>query len=244
MLVWGRFSKEGERPVANTDFASQAFDNRPIHDVIIIAEFALDVQSYAREFSQIVFPRPDNCPNCGQAGELVGHGSYRRRPCDPEHTFLIRVKRFLCNACHRTISLLPSFCLPHRHYLAETIQSVLLLRIQAGSSWNAIRRRFHPYDLPSLTTCREWVATFAKASPLYVEHLLRQLANWQLAPGRLELAVADISAQLSAPRQLLAAVPHLAAWLEEHRVGLLQSTARWLPTLARWGHAAKLGRVV
>ena len=211
--------------------------------VIIVADFGLDVRSYCREFSKIVFPRPDNCPKCGQANQFVGHGSYPRHPYDPEHSFLIHVKRFLCNACHGTVSLLPSFCLPHRHYLAKTIQSVLVLRNQ-GSSWAAIRQRFLPADVPSLTTCREWVAAFAKASPLYLEYLLRQLASWQLAPGRLELAVADISAESSAPRQLVAAIPHLAAWLEKYRIGLTERAVGWLPALARWGHAAKLGRVV
>lgn len=211
--------------------------------MIVVADFELDVQSYCRQFAEIAFPRPDNCPNCGQLGKLIGHGSYPRHPCDHERPLLIRVKRFLCHACHRTVSLLPSFCLPYRHYLAKTIQSVLDLRNQ-GSSWKTIRQRFFPADLPSPTTCREWVAAFAKASPVYLEHLLRQLASWQLAPGRLELAVAAISAQSGAPRQLLAAVPHLVTWLQECGIGSTLGTARWLPTLCCWGYVVKLGRVV
>lgn len=232
-------------PEANSDFARQKFGNGPSNiGMVIFAELGSDVESYVHQFSKIVFHRPDTCPNCGQPDKLIGHGSYPRHPCDSEHTFLIRVKRFLCNACRHTVSLLPSFCLPYRHYLAQTIEVVIVLRNQAVSSWNAIRQRFRPTDLPSLTTCREWVAAFAKASPLYLDHLLRQLANWQLAPGRLELAVAAISAQSSAPRQLLAAVPHLLAWLEQCGMGLPQKSTGLLPTLARWGHGAKLGRMV
>lgn len=213
--------------------------------MVIVAEFGLDVQSYARQFFEIVFSRPDNCPNCGQLNKLVGHGSYPRHPCDPERTpFIIRVKRFFCLVCHRTVSILPSFCLPHRHYLAATIQIVLDLRYRSSSSWRNICQRFHPNELPSRTTCREWVDAFAGRSSLYLAHLQHQLASWQLAPGRLELALDDIAAQPSAPHQLLAAVPHLVAWLKERGICPSAEPAKWLPTLARWGHAAKLGRLI
>lgn len=213
--------------------------------MVIVADFDLDVQMYARQFSTIVFPRPDNCPNCGKANKLVGHGSYQRHPCSHEPAPpLIRVKRFFCVVCHRTTSILPCFCLPHRHYLAATIQIVLDLRHRSAFSWQNIRQRFHPNDLPSLTTCREWVTAFAERSPLYLAHLQHQLAKWQLAPGRLELAVDDIAAQPSVPRQLLAAVPHLVAWLKERGIRPLAEPDKWLPTLARWGHGAKAGRLV
>jgi hypothetical protein len=213
--------------------------------MFIVAEFGLDVQSYARQFAEIVFPKPDNCPNCGQRNQLVGHGSYPRHPCNPERTpFLIRVKRFFCLVCHRTVSILPSFCLPHRHYLAATIQSVLDLRHRSTSSWKDVRQRFYPSDLPSLTTCREWADVFAKRSLLYLAHLQRQLATWQLVSGRLELALDDIADQPSAPRQLLAAVPHLVAWLEKSGISEIHRSDGWLATLARWGHGAKLGRMV
>jgi hypothetical protein len=213
--------------------------------MVIVADLGSDVQMYARQFSEIVFPRPENCPNCGQPGELVGHGSYPRHPCNPERTrLIIRVKRFFCLVCHRTVSILPSFCLPHRHYLAATIQIVLDLRYRSASSWQNIRQRFHPNDLPSQTTCREWVAAFGRRSPLYLAHLQRQLASWQLAPGRIEMALDDIAAQPSVPCQLLAAVPHLAAWLKERGIGPVNEPTKWLPTLVRWGYGASIGRLV
>lgn len=118
------------------------------------------------------------------------------------------------------------------------------MRIQVGSSWKTIRSRFSPSELPSLVTCREWTTAFANASAIYLEHLLRQLANWQLAPGRLELAVDDISTKPSPAGQLLAAVPHLLAWLHGHGVQAPTGGIDWLATLSRWGHAAKFGRLV
>src|SRR3990172_3189868 len=129
--------------------------------MIILAAFGPDVQLYQRQFGQLVFPRPKTCPRCDAADHLIGHGSYPRSVCDHNEALAIRVKRFLCTMCRHTISLLPSFCLPYRHYLAGVIQRVLDLRFQKQASWAIIRRHFAPCELPVLSTCRAWVHTFA-----------------------------------------------------------------------------------
>jgi len=217
---------------------------RPQQNVLIVTDFDLDVQTYAREFSNLTCVKPRLCPNCSAVEKLVGHGSYQRQVCDHTQALLILVKRLLCKICRHTVSLLPAFCLPYRHYHTSVIQKVLSLRIQGTSSWSEVRRNFLPYDLPALSTCREWTATFSRASGSYLSHLLKQLAEWQLAPGKLELAIADISLSASAPGQLLSAVPHLLAWLRHSGFALLRGTKSWLETLWQWGHGVKLGRLV
>ncbi len=212
--------------------------------MVIIAVFGSDVQRYRREFPKLEFARPENCPRCAKPGHLVGHGSYVRGCCDHCQVFAIRVKRFLCTLCRHTLSLLPSFCIPHRHYLAVTIQRVLTLRIQAEASWTAIRRRFAPSDLPAMTTCREWVRRFSGAARVYLDRLIDQFARWQLQPGKLELAVAEAATRPSKPQQLVAVVPHLAAWLRDNGRVLIDGGKHWLPALVSWGQAAKLGRLV
>lgn len=212
--------------------------------MIIVADFGQDVQHYQSEFPHLTFPPPRDCPHCAATKPLVGHGSYRRTACDEKRLLVIRIKRFLCTLCRHTISLLPSFCLPYRHYLASVIQTVLSLRFQTQSSWQAICQRFLPSEVPALSSCREWTAGFAVASGVYLKTLLHQLATWQLASGKLELAFADISAFSSAPRQLLSAVPHLVAWLSDNGLKITESGTRWLSTLWQWGHGAKLGRLV
>lgn len=212
--------------------------------MIIVADFGSDVQHYQSEFLHFRFPPPRNCPHCAAAKALVGHGSYQRSACDENRFFVIRVKRFLCTLCHHTVSLLPSFCLPYRHYLASTIQTVLTLRFQTQTSWHAIGQRFLPFEVPALSSCREWTARFARASEAYLKTLLYQLATWQLAPGKLELALADIASFPKGPCQLVAAVPHLVAWLDNSGLTMVEGSKRWLSTLWQWGHGIKLGRLV
>jgi hypothetical protein len=212
--------------------------------VVIVAEFGPDVQHYARQFAHLTFPRPRNCPHCEVLDRLIGHGSYSRNAVDPLQAIPIRVKRFLCAACRKTVSILPTFCLPWRHYQTATIQTVLDLRFAVQGSWSAMRRRFLPSDLPTQTTCREWVATLAQHSAPYLQQLLRHLARWQLAPGKIEIAVEDLAGVADAPRQLLAAVPHLVAFLRDSGLNLTESGSRWLATLWQWGHSQKLGRLI
>ncbi len=210
----------------------------------IVVDPGLDVHAYCARFSQLVFPRPNACPHCTAVNSLWGHGSYSRKACDHLQAIVIRVKRFLCSACRHTLSLLPCFCLPFRHYQVATIQSVLSLRFEVEASWAAIRQRFAPAELPVLTTCRAWVQAFSDNSEPYLAHLLRQLAQWQLAPGKLELAVATIASAGSKPKQLLAAVPHLAAWLGQYEWGGTESKQGWLATLNRWGNQTRIGKLV
>ncbi|MBI4333544.1 MAG: hypothetical protein HY673_19955 [Chloroflexi bacterium] len=212
--------------------------------MVIVADFGSDVQTYCSEFPKLIFSKPKTCPNCAAARKLIGHGSYARHVCDHQQVFSIRVKRLFCTTCRRTISLLPSFCLSYRHYLTLVIQSVLSLRIQHNSSWNTIRQGFLPSDLPALSTCREWMSAFSQASGKYLQELLQQMSAWQLAPGKLELLIAELSVFSSQAQQLVAAVPHLVVWLRDSGLNLPNGSAKWLRTLWQWGHGAKLGRLV
>lgn len=212
--------------------------------MIIVVNLSDDVQRYAEEFAELLFPRPASCPQCGAPGKLVGHGSYPRAVTTPTDAVAIRVKRLLCTACRHTLALLPSFCLPFRHYQTATIQTVLTWRVDGQTSWSAIERRLTPADLPTRTTCREWVAAFRRASARYLPHLLQQLATWTVRSVSLEGVVAELATVPSGPAQLIAAVPHLVAWLAEVGVRVMEGRRGWLATLGQWGNGAKLGRLV
>jgi hypothetical protein len=163
---------------------------------------------------------------------------------DATHAHPIQVKRLLCTACRRTLALLPTFCLPFRHYQTATIQTVLTLRTNQRASWRAIARRFTPADVPTRTTSREWVDAFTRASARYLPRLVHQLATWPVRSSALEITVADLASVSAGPAQLIAAVPHLVAWLGEVGMPVVEGSRSWLATLWQWGNGTKLGRLV
>jgi uncharacterized protein DUF6431 len=212
--------------------------------MVIVVDCGDDVQQYVAHFAGWVVPHPATCPHCAVADRLVGHGSYPRTVSAPARALAIRVRRLRCTACGRTVALLPAFCLPFRHYSTATMQTVLALRVEGPTSWSRIRRRFLPSDLPTTTTCREWVDAFARASTAYLPALLRQLATWVRRSVTLEVALADLGTASSAAAQLIAAVPHLLGWLSDAGHLIAAGSRRWLATLWQWGNGRKLGRVV
>ena len=212
--------------------------------MVMVVDLGDDVQHYAETFATRPLPRPLSCPGCLAVGALIGHGSYPRTVVQPTQTIPIRIQRLLCTACHHSLSLLPTFCLPFRHYASATIQTVLTLRIEAHASWSRIGQRFLPADLPTRTTCREWVGAFAHASTRYLPALLQHLANWAPRSSAIEVTLADLGEHPEPPSQLITAVPHLLDALREAGVRIAQGSERWLATLWQWGNGRKLGRLV
>ncbi|MBK8980665.1 MAG: transposase family protein [Planctomycetes bacterium] len=94
--------------------------------------------------------RPAWCPSCGQpAGTracgglgIVGHGSYERQVAGGvagARDLLVRIRRYLCRGCGRTLSVLPDVLYPRRWYAATTILLALALRLLAGVTAREIR---------------------------------------------------------------------------------------------------------
>jgi hypothetical protein len=68
--------------------------------------------------------RPKNCPNCGQIRSLVSLGYYERYLTGLDARILrLRIRRFRCRVCGRTVSLLPDFAQPYRVVRNETIEA-------------------------------------------------------------------------------------------------------------------------
>jgi hypothetical protein len=107
-----------------------------------------------------------------------------------------------------------------------------------------VRRRFVPADLPTRTTCREWVGAFRAASARYLPALVRQLATWPRRSAAIEAALTDLGTAAAPATQLIAAVPHLLSWLAQVGHPLADGGRRWLARLWEWGNGAKLGRLV
>ena len=89
----------------------------------ILHPFAGSVQQYNEQLSNPDAHRPGHCPQCQTKHPLSAHGFYTRTLIDTAFDGVIRVRRYLCNACRRTVSLLPEFILP---YLRSSLTVIAL----------------------------------------------------------------------------------------------------------------------
>jgi hypothetical protein len=98
----------------------------------LIHPFGGTVQRYSEEIGDVERYRPDHCPQCGARGPLTGHGFYRRTLVDLDFDGVIRVRRYLCNSCGRTTSLLPDLALPWVRFSISVIARFLVARLLRG----------------------------------------------------------------------------------------------------------------
>ncbi len=76
--------------------------------------------------------RPDHCPQCPAGQRMVGHGFYHRTLVDVGFEGSIRVRRYLCLGCKRTVSLLPAFALPYLRFSVAVVALFLIARLREG----------------------------------------------------------------------------------------------------------------
>lgn len=96
--------------------------------------------------------RPASCPGCGElafgAGRplgIVGHGTYTRQVlgvASAVRDVLVRVRRFLCRGCGKTMSVLADVLYPGCWYAGTVILEALRLHLVAGLSEREVRSRF------------------------------------------------------------------------------------------------------
>lgn len=103
----------------------------------ILHPFTGSIQQYAEEISDPDRYRPGRCPQCAAPHPLTAHGFYRRTLVDVRFDGSIRVRRYLCRFCQRTVSLLPEFALPYLRFSISVISLFLLARLLEGHTLEA-----------------------------------------------------------------------------------------------------------
>ena len=96
--------------------------------------YAGSIQQYTEEIADPSCYRPDHCPQCQAAHALIAHGFYRRTLVDAGFDGSIRVRRYLCRPCRRTVSLLPQFALPYLRFSISVIALFLVARLLKGAT--------------------------------------------------------------------------------------------------------------
>lgn len=110
----------------------------------ILHPFAGSVQQYNEQLSNPDAHRPGHCPQCQTKHPLSAHGFYTRTLIDTAFDGVIRVRRYLCNACQRTVSLLPEFILPYLRSSLTVIALFLVARLLDRQTIEAAARSAPP----------------------------------------------------------------------------------------------------
>lgn len=99
---------------------------------------------YARLGEAFEFPVPETClnPECLIPIPPKKHGFYERNCLDFVYRGQILIRRYYCPYCGKTISYLPSFCLPYYQYSLAIIYLVITNYIKSGMSYAQTLRQF------------------------------------------------------------------------------------------------------
>jgi Domain of unknown function (DUF6431) len=192
----------------------------------ILHPFTGSIQQYFEEISDPDRYRPKQCPQCDGKEPLVGHGFYQRTLVDSGFDGALRVRRYLCRLCKRTVSLLPQFALPWLRFSITVISLFLVARLLRGLTLAAAAlaagQRAMPYQRGQF-----WIRRFRKQAPA------------------LSLSLAPLTAPAAAPDLVTRALYMLQSigWIAAHRFLFADLRAHllgWPDFLAPQGRCATL----
>lgn len=193
----------------------------------VLHPFTGSIQQYCAAISDPDRYRPDHCPQCKGKQPLAGHGFYERTLVDLAFDGLIRVRRYLCRLCKRTVSLLPEFALPWLRFSLTVISLFLVARLFQGLTLVAATRAAAQSAMP-YQRGQFWIRRFRKQAE------------------RLCAALVALTTPPSAPDFVTRAVHMLQSvgWIAAHR--FLFSDLRvhllgWPAFLVPHGRVAALG---
>lgn len=178
----------------------------------ILHPFAGSLQQYTERLADPDCYRPGHCPQCHAKQPLTAHGFYTRTLIDVAFDGVIRVRRYLCQACRRTVSLLPEFILPYLRSSLMVIALFLVARLLGGQTIEAAARSAPP-PMP-YQRGQFWIRRFrAQAAALCAA--LAALTQPTPAPDFVHraLAMLESASWIAAHRFLFARLRcHLLGW--------------------------------
>lgn len=93
------------------------------------------IQQYMEIIADPNQGRPSRCPQCAAKDPLTAHGFYSRTIVDEAFDGVIRIRRYLCQACRRTVSLLPEWALPFMRFSIPVMAKTITTRLMEKQSW-------------------------------------------------------------------------------------------------------------
>jgi hypothetical protein len=195
--------------------------------------FAGTIQQYIERVESIEEAnrcRPGGCPQCESKQPLICHGFYKRSVVDMASDCTIRVRRYLCAACRRTVSLLPEFVLPYLRFAIIVIGVFLKARLLDGQTLKAAAATAHQASMP-YQRGQQWVARF--------RHEAESLSAALAARVRPMIATDFVTKAIQMLEE--------TGWIPAHRFlfeQLRQHLLGWPDCLAPAGIAVRMPKVV
>jgi transposase-like protein len=176
----------------------------------ILHPFAGSIQQYSEQLSDPDRYRPDHCPQCQVQHPLTAHGFYTRTLIDADFDGAIPVRRYLCQSCQRTVSLLPEFVLPYLRSSILFIALFLLARLLHTQTLTAAAAQASmPYQRGQF-----WIRRFRRQAEM-LSAALATLAKPTPAPDFVSRALLMLESRgwIAAHRFLFASLRcHLLGW--------------------------------
>ena len=188
----------------------------------ILHPFAGSVQDYLAQLEDFETPRPRSCPQCQADQPLAAHGFYTRTIVEANYDGEIRVRRYLCEVCRRTVSRLPEFALPYLRSSITVIALFLLARLLQAKSLQAALPPAAPYQRGQF-----WLRRFREQAESLCAALAALTAP-ATAPGFVERALTMLTS---------------TGWIGAHRFLFDKLRAHllgWPPSLVPDGRRAAL----
>ena len=172
--------------------------------------------------------RPLTCPQCQTKQPLVCHGFYTRTVVEIAWDGVIRVRRYLCMGCRRTVSLLPEFVLPYLRFAVVAMAAFLKARLLEGQTLKAAAGAAQQAGMP-YQRGQQWVRRFQSQAER-ISAGLAAMVQPMVASDLVERALRMLEA---------------TGWIEAHRFlfeQLRQHLLGWPQFLAPSGVAVTIGR--
>ena len=147
----------------------------------ILHPFEGSVQAYAQQLGEADRYRPAGCPLCGAKKPLIAHGFYGRSVVAEGFDGWIRVRRYLCRLCQRTVSLLPEFVLPYVRFAISLIGRYLEAHLLKSQTLRQAAQQAGQEQMP-YQRGQGWVSRFRRQARLLSASLVA-LTRAVAAPG-------------------------------------------------------------
>jgi hypothetical protein len=129
---------------------------------------------------------PGKCPygSCGIGLKMKKNGFYTRHLITITNTFLIRVRRYKCPKCGRTLSMLPSFCVAGFSYGVDFVFALL----QYVTHKDSARKTVREWRSIAVNVSRRLIAKYLsrlRNNRLFIQYAINQISPDNISLGRL-----------------------------------------------------------